>query len=554
MIFLIVCLWKAYAALTAISQHNEISPPTLSRPIHGPHVLAHDFTAHVPILGKLYVFVDRERLPGLAQEILRVELVDATSRAVVQQHESSLSEATFLLGDALALTPGWALERGKRYTLRFSLPSTPENRGLSFVQSPVGESGSSHLLIDDAVQPGVLLNHLLLGPRPSFPLGLVVIGALLSGLCLARAPTAGHWPILFVVTGLAALLSEYVWEQALWGFWGEYWPDGYISMAHQIFRSLSGEGTLGEALDFVARERNGCNFLTSLLIALLHGLGLRYISAYATVSLGFSAATLAILATAARKWWALTPMQSSLLILVTGLHLLVVRGFFRPQTDAGGMFFAAMFVAAFTSAVRSPRRTPGSLLAAVAAISLGILTRVALSPLLLVPVVFATWPWRRTESAARDRGLVMKAVSTTLGAATLVAVTFTGLRLWESVAFAGRFAAREEFRALFSLEAFTRSAVLAGQLALPLGLFHLRKVLSDERLAIPLIGMLGLQGLLLIGQVVPWARYWAPVAPLSSAFACALLFDERPRLSGWQFLGLGALTAGNLLYVAVRLA
>jgi hypothetical protein len=148
----------------------------------------------------------------------------------------------------------------------------------------------------------------------------------------------------------------------------------------------------------------------------------------------------------------------------------------------------------------------------------------------------------------------MKAVSTTLGAATLVAVTFTGLRLWESVAFAGRFAAREEFRALFSLEAFTRSAVLAGQLALPLGLFHLRKVLSDERLAIPLIGMLGLQGLLLIGQVVPWARYWAPVAPLSSAFACALLFDERPRLSGWQFLGLGALTAGNLLYVAVRLA
>jgi len=553
-IFLIVCLWQAYAAATAISQHNEISSPTLSRPIQGAHVLTHDFTARVPLLGKLYIFVDRERLPSLAQEILVVELVDTATRAVVQRHESALGQVTFVLGDSLSLTPGWVVERGKRYALRFSLPATPESRGLSFVQSPAAERDSTHLRIDDVLQPSITLNHLILGPRPLFPLRFVLIGALLSWLCLARAPRAGYWPVLLVVTSLAALLSEYVWERALWGFWGEYWPDGYISMAHQIFRSISGEATLREALDFVSRERNGCNVLTSLLIALLHGLGFRYISAYATLSLGFSAGTLAILAIALRKWWHLTHTQSGLLILVAGLHMVVVRGFFRPQTDAGGMFFAALFVAAFTSSVRSHRRIPGSLWVAVLAVSLGILTRVALVPLLLVPVVFASWPWRRAGIETSDRGLLVKALSVTLGAGALVTATFTGLRLWESVAFAGAFAARAEFRSLFSLEAFASSAALAGQIALPLGLVRPRKVLSDERLVIPLISMLGLQGLLLVGQVAPWVRYWAPVAPLASALGCALLFDEGPLSRRWQLVGLGAVVAGNLLYVAVRLA
>ena len=133
-IFLVVCLWYVYGAVLAISQHNEISPPMLSRPIHGPHVLAHEFTARGPRLGKLYIFVDGKRLPSIAQEILVFELVDVVRQAVVQRQESTVGQVTFVLGDALALVPGWAVEPGHRYALRFSLPATPEKRGLSFVR------------------------------------------------------------------------------------------------------------------------------------------------------------------------------------------------------------------------------------------------------------------------------------------------------------------------------------------------------------------------------------------------------------------------------------
>ncbi len=153
-----------------------------------------------------------------------------------------------------------------------------------------------------------------------------------------------------MTAGLAGVLSEYVWARALWAFWGEYWPDGYVAMAHQIFNWLAGTSTFAETRAFISSDRNGCNFLPPLLIALLHGLGFRYITAYATLSLVFSFGTLVVLFIALRPLRRLTNTQCAFLILVTGLNLVVVRGFIRPLTDAGGMFFTVVFVAALRTA------------------------------------------------------------------------------------------------------------------------------------------------------------------------------------------------------------
>ena len=97
-------------------------------------------------------------------------------------------------------------------------------------------------------------------------MGLVLAGVVLILLSFIRAKLASHWPVLSLTAGLAIVLSEYTWEHALWDFWGEYWPDGYISMAQRISSWLSGTSTLVGTLDFISKARNGCNFLPSLLM------------------------------------------------------------------------------------------------------------------------------------------------------------------------------------------------------------------------------------------------------------------------------------------------
>ncbi len=152
-----------------------------------------------------------------------------------------------------------------------------------------------------------------------------------------------------------------------------------------------------------------------------------------------------------------------------------------------------------------------------------------------------------------ERGQLVKPLAVSLVAGTLMATTFTWLQLWGSVGAARAFAAREEFISLFSLAAFAESTVLATQLALPRGLLRIRKILADENLAILLITMLGFEGMLLVGQLVPWVPYWAPMAPLASALACILLFGEQQLPGRLPFLVLGLMIAANLLYVAAKL-
>src|SRR5262249_8117465 len=146
-------------------------------------------------------------------------------------------------------------------------------------------------------------------------------------------------------------------------------------------------------LKFLSEQRNGCNFLIPLLIALLHSLGLPYIWGYTLLSVAFSVGTILVSAASLKKHWKLESDQVAFFIVLTGVNMDVVRGFARTLTDAGGMFFTTLFVAAFLSYAREARNARTSLWVATLAVFLGILTRIALLPLLLVPVAFVFWRW-----------------------------------------------------------------------------------------------------------------------------------------------------------------
>ena len=195
--FLLTCGLYYAVALGRISQQGELSPTSLSRPINGTHSLSYEFTARSSILGKIYVFIPREHFEQSRAERFVVELFDSTRLQVLYGFASKLGEVTFLppwLGDALVLTPGWVVKQGKRYRLRFSLPTAATGGGVPFLVSQAETDSRDLLWIDDRVQEGMTLNHLILGAEPTFPLPLVMVGVFLIGLTIASCQPSGRWP------------------------------------------------------------------------------------------------------------------------------------------------------------------------------------------------------------------------------------------------------------------------------------------------------------------------------------------------------------------------
>jgi hypothetical protein len=131
-----------------------------------------------------------------------------------------------------------------------------------------------------------------------------------------------------------------------------------------------------------------------------------------------------------------------------------------------------------------------------------------------------------------------------------VVITFTGLHLWDSLAADYAFAKTVFTPANFSFRTFTQTTLWVLQLALPLGILNAKRILSDERLTIPLLTILGFEGMLLGGIVIPWIRYWAPIAPLASDLASVLLFSRYQPSRGVWLVILGLAVAGNLYFVA----
>jgi hypothetical protein len=215
------------------------------------------------------------------------------------------------------------------------------------------------------------------------------------------------------------------------------------------------------------------------------------------------------------------------------------------------MFLTVLFVVAFTNFVTAGKHSRVSLWLTVIAAILGVCTRIALLPLLVVPVALVQWRQLFAKPRPRqDMSLFFISLLTTEG----VVITFTGLHLWDSLAAARAFAQSEQFIRHFSLETFAKNTFWALQLALPLGIWHAKRVLTDERLTIPLITILGFEGMLLVGRIIPWLRYWAPIAPLASGIASALLFHQHQLSRIWWLAILGLVVAGNLVFVATQVA
>lgn len=549
-LFIGACGWHYATRLEGISQYHEVRPSVLSEPIGGSRSLDYEFTARSSVLGRIYLFANREQLRHSKNEEILVELIDAASLELIGKQMTTVGDVTFVLEDSLVLSPGWRVKPGKRYLLHLSLPAASNDRGLSLMLSHSPKERGDLCWIGGRFQKGLVPDHLILGEKPAFPLWVVALAGLLLPLTVLTSRRGMLWYVLLVTAGAALVLSEYSWERAIWVFWGEYWPDGYVFMARGIQEQWSGLSTAGDVLRFLAGQRSGCNFVIPMLLAGLNGIGLPYIFSYTLLSFSFSIGTILLMTAWASTNWRLQESQAAFLIVLIGLNVIVIRGFARPVTDAGGMFFTALFVTAFTATLRQDNGSRFAGVIAALAIWLGIHTRMALFPLLVVPVAFVVW--RRALLRSEWKILPWKRpLAIFAAAALLLGGSLVGSGLLKSVAATATFAALEEFRSQFSLGAYIRQSLIALQLALPLGLLRARQFLVDHRLTIPLLTILGFEAMLLIGRIIPWLRYWAPVAPLACGIACVLLFKGKQGVQKWQTAILVIVTAGNLAVVAL---
>jgi len=229
-------------------------------------------------------------------------------------------------------------------------------------------------------------------------------------------------------------------------------------------------------------------------------------------------------------------------------HMCVIHSVGALQTDLGGITFTMLFAYCFLRAQHSPegRGQVGWFVACGLAGFFGALTRLGLLPLLLVPVGVFVW----SLLFDRERSWQMRTlylVPTVVGG-VLVLACWSGFDLWGALGKTREYAARPEFRSQFTWSAFARCSWWGIQLGLLAVLLLGRRLLMDRELIFTVGLLFSLSALLAVGHVVPWLRYWSPLAAVG-VIICAWVPKLWPRAAPW-FLGAGWIGVALNAYLA----
>jgi hypothetical protein len=361
---------------------------------------------------------------------------------------------------------------------------------------------------------------------------LAVLGGLglfaATGLLFFARRQPGFLPALFfLMAGTLLAWSARNMESRLWDWWGAGWPDGYVHYGLALARWLSGSITYMET--GLTTFRNGQVWLVPMVLGLLANAGLTPGAAYFLISALSAVLTLGLVA---RYLWSATgnPTVVAFFLLLAGSSVQIVRVGVNFTTDMPAVFALAAFLVLFLSLLKRPENlslSAGVTLAAAA----GCQIRIALIPLVLVPPAMGGYVIAEALLRHRmDRSVLRKALWIALpgvAAGLLIPATWHVLGVIETFQQARAVSQMDAFRSHFTWARFAAKTAVA---LFPLVLVSVlvvaeRKFLplrwpSHETIAIAgcIFGLLALLG---AGQIIPWHRYWAPVA-LSSAFLASL--------------------------------
>jgi hypothetical protein len=522
----IACIVFAHRAVTGPFNSNELLQPVSST--HG-----------VPSIAVQWSYAQLHRATFFTRGLNKISEADLI--AIKVQVESPL-------GTPIATTCTLRINHDKE-SLRaeFNPPvKTRGTLGLTLVGAETipwkyqAVSGNPQVL--RAEGGDCLAVQLLPSPMEHRLVNLAAFGALLALFILWVCSKSRLFiPLLFLATtGFMLVVSARSMETRLWLWWGESWPDGYVQQALSLTRWLAGDISYAET--GLTSYRNGQTWIVPFVLALLFKTGLQAASAFFFLNVSATFSALALVAAWLRKT-ATTSLPAAVFLVLAASTLPVLRSAAVLTTDAAAIFALALFTVTFVRLLSGPKSGLNSLAVALS-IAIACQIRIAMLPLILVPVSAGLYVLllsivdKELNRVSWTRAALI-ALPALVGMG-IIFVTWKALGVLETFQQANAFAHMPEFVSQFHWSDYLRNTAVSTYplLAVAAVLLVRPKLPAIRRPTVEemslLAAALGFLALLAIGKIIPWYRYWAPVAFLCACLT-ALLSVNQPR---WRILAL----------------
>jgi hypothetical protein len=385
---------------------------------------------------------------------------------------------------------------------------------------------------------------------------LVLTGTLLIVLAMATLWDRRCLPATVLLIGfpLALILAEVCWQYRMDAYWNYYWPDGYTELAHQVRRWVTGESGWTELSGYLSSYRNGQSWLIPTAVGLLASTGASYLLAFTLVNyLAFLVTVLAWVGLMRRASPWTSPLRLSLFVLVLLFHYLHLLSAGTPMTDIGAAAMVALsFYCYFPLLTRNSAHQFAHIALAGTIIALACQTRVALIPLLLMPVVVSICIYLSSllgrvtgQSMVPDFRHLAIVASPTFVATSILLLFYYLLNLFGTFQLAMQVATSAEFQLGFDKNnfiEFTRNTTI---IALLVTAVFWKRFLEMPLLQAIWIFMIGYLAMIYLGQIITWERYWVPIAGGASF---AILETLNLARSNRIYLGGAVVVLGSQIY------
>ncbi len=543
--FAVSSIWQIAARLNASWAIRESRLDIgYTHEIAGEQIAVWEFAAPTRSLNKLWLFYHPISPDTKVARNLRVELEDADTGKRLADRQIALSDNEFRNGRALVTLDDLSLSDARALRLTVQLPEVAESEGF-YLHYQADEASSGQVAFGDTVIEHADLSMLWFASQRGFPTGHVLCGiAFLLALRIAsRNEVFASGKTLLadtvIVWALALMIGGYLRDLSVDRFYGNFWPDEYPAMARDWLTLLRGELEWDAFRERLSEWRNGQVFLVPMALGLVQYLGADPATAYQILVALFTGGALGIFVYAGKRFAAIRSWEwiAVYACFLTSPYLLHAAGSF--QTDSAGLFFSFLALILIWRIAGESSRNPALALAGLTvALVAASVTRLSNLALLGLPACVALWMFLATDQKGPAKKSVLWA-SSALGIG-FCALIWSQLGLVESLQKAKAFSELPQFRSQFSWERYGTQTLLACWPAL-IALKDLRSIRANPLFYTLGGGICALLLVLAVGKIIPWQRYWIPIA-IPALFLGFAFAASRKRRTMW----IAALAIGSV--------
>jgi hypothetical protein len=528
-IYAIVGLVEIRTLFHSVTYNREVFPEKATEPLGGERPVEYSFVAEHSALKGLWVFFD---VPpdGPSETILTLTLLRAADRFPIWSESFECRTSLFIARAQLFRPRALALKEGERYVFTYAFPDLKPADGWR-MNYCLTDNRTSALKWDGQSYPCAEPSMCWLGRELRFPARTLIAGAALLGLCSmgARSGTSFRIPALIILPITCVISATWFWQQHLWQFWGNFWPDGYPALSYKLYSLFTGRIPFQDCLTYFRHDRCAQAFFVPLVMAIFQTCGLSIKASYlATNTLSFAVIIATFLGLI--RIYRLTNDRS---IIAIGLlffgHRCLIGAVGEFQTDLAGIAATLFYVYALSRALLAEKRPEQLVWYCVWGFAgfLACTVRIALVSLPLIPACLFIWSlFCERQRAWRER---TEYLIPTLVAIALLWACWWLPGLWGTLG--ADWVIVLQNMQFFTWGGFFITTLLAMQFSLVV-LWMSRRELFKDRVFAALAGASFSLLVVLAYTLGPtWLRYWDPPATIGLAL-CIWALGRWPAKEG----------------------